>query len=298
MAQILYTRASDGCHPVHYTSDPENPTFKLHLPGDKIETYSSARQLLIAVTGHPEARHWTMDRYFKLGRYAPPDRSQGSPILDALGPGGWALGNQLVTSGGVVILKNKEPPLGIDLAARGHEVAKLLYAGFHGLMRSAGYDPQDVLQEVYKGILVRNRGKCPFDPRKSSFGHYVHMVCHCVLSNYHRRIQRYREPLCDSLPGGSSSEPLSFGEGEDKSPAVADKAIDPEVHILQEAVLSSPYHPQRQVAVRMIPYLLRYSKEDNIFDTATIADHLGVSKAVTAKALTLIRHSLRRASRN
>jgi hypothetical protein len=60
-------------------------------------------------------------------------------------------------------------------------------------MSQNGYDPEDVLQEVYKGLLVRNAGKCPWDPAKSSFGHYVHMVCGCILSNYHRKQYRIRE---------------------------------------------------------------------------------------------------------
>ena len=81
---------------------------------------------------------------------------------------------------------------GIDLAKRGHEVRKLLYAGFGFRMARAGYDPEEVLQEVYRGILVRNQGKCPFDGQKSSFGHYVHMVISCVLSNYHRKMSKHR----------------------------------------------------------------------------------------------------------
>lgn len=83
--------------------------------------------------------------------------------------------------------------LGIDLNKRGHEVRKLLFAGFGAKMARGGYDPDDVLQEIYRGILARNRGKCPFDERKSSFGHYVHMVCECVLANYHRKESRRLE---------------------------------------------------------------------------------------------------------
>jgi hypothetical protein len=79
---------------------------------------------------------------------------------------------------------------GIDLVNRGHEVRKLFYAGFMGRVARYGYDPEEVLQEVYAGLLVRNRGKCPFDVRKSSFGHYVHMVCECIISNYHRKHSR------------------------------------------------------------------------------------------------------------
>lgn len=79
---------------------------------------------------------------------------------------------------------------GIDLVKRGHEVKKLLHAGFGPYMARKGYDPDDVLQEVYKGLIARNHGKCPWDVSKSSFGHYVHMVCACVLSNYARKMRR------------------------------------------------------------------------------------------------------------
>ena len=80
--------------------------------------------------------------------------------------------------------------LGIDLENRSHEVRKLLFAGFGKKIVAMGYDPEDVLQDVYRGLLARNIGKCPWDARKASFGHYVHMVCGCILSNYHRRYDR------------------------------------------------------------------------------------------------------------
>jgi hypothetical protein len=83
--------------------------------------------------------------------------------------------------------------LGIDLAARGHEVRKLLYKGFGGRISRKGFEIEDVLQEVYKGLIARNNGKCPWDARISSFGHYVHMVCGCILSNYERKMARRRE---------------------------------------------------------------------------------------------------------
>lgn len=78
--------------------------------------------------------------------------------------------------------------LGIDLAIRGNEVRKLFYAGrFTGTLLREGIDPEEFLQEVYRGILARNLGACPWDVKKSSFGHYVHIVIRCVLSNYLRR---------------------------------------------------------------------------------------------------------------
>jgi len=92
------------------------------------------------------------------------------------------------------------PTLGIDLEARGKyaktlalEVRKILHAKFYGLMASQGYDPDEVLQEVYKGILTRNNGKCPWDVRKATFGYYVHMVIKGVLINYHRKQNRRQD---------------------------------------------------------------------------------------------------------
>jgi DNA-directed RNA polymerase specialized sigma24 family protein len=89
--------------------------------------------------------------------------------------------------------------VGIDLGGvssrsgsrtKADEVRRLLWKGFAGKMLSRGYDPEDVLQEVYRGLLVRNRGKCPWDARKSTFGHYCHLVIGCVLINYHRKVTR------------------------------------------------------------------------------------------------------------
>lgn len=90
--------------------------------------------------------------------------------------------------------------LGMDLSIRGHEVEKLFYAekrrSYTAVLLREGHDPADFLQEVYRGLLARNRGTCPWDASKSSFGHYVHIVIGCVLANYLRR-----ERLRDSREG-------------------------------------------------------------------------------------------------
>ena len=96
--------------------------------------------------------------------------------------------------------------LGIDLEKRGIEVRKLFYAAFARGLAKDGYDPEEALQEVYRGLLARNLGTCPFDVRKSSFGHYVHIVARCVLANYIRKEKRRSmhetsESML-SLPGG------------------------------------------------------------------------------------------------
>lgn len=90
-------------------------------------------------------------------------------------------------------LSGPEPSLGVDLENRAHEVRKLLFASFRGHMAVKNYDPDDVLQEIYKGLITRNNGKCPWDGRKSTFGYYVTMVIRCVLTNYHRKMSRRQD---------------------------------------------------------------------------------------------------------
>lgn len=84
------------------------------------------------------------------------------------------------------------PDKGIDLANRGVEVAKLFFAGLKNLATSGQLSLEDALQEVYKGLLIRNKGKCPWDPNKSSFSHYVHMVARQLLLNMMRKETRVR----------------------------------------------------------------------------------------------------------
>ena len=68
-----------------------------------------------------------------------------------------------------------------------------MYSGYGKVIHYNGYNAEDVLQEIYRGILARNVGKCPFDESKSSFGHYVHMVIGCILNNYHRKRNKWKE---------------------------------------------------------------------------------------------------------
>lgn len=121
-------------------------------------------------------------------------------------------------------LDKVEGLVGISLGARSDrrgvkfkadEVRKLLWRGFAGKMLSQGYDPEDVLQEVYRGLLVRNNGTCPWDGRKSTFGHYVHMVTSCVLTNYHRkqtrRIDKDAVPMAKNREGGEMADIGQWG---------------------------------------------------------------------------------------
>ncbi len=203
MDQVFYSRANDGVASGPLVVMPLDGGKYQVGQGTKSQIYATKRQLLIGLTGHPEARHWTFERYFRQGKYAPNLglNLDASPIMDLFGstmltvpkltsdPKSLRRG---LGSPTLVTVGRTRPGLGIDLRNRSGEVAKLLFAGFGRRIYSMGYDPDDVLQEVYKGLLIRNMGKCPWDITKSSFGHYVHMVCGCILSNYQRRQQRIR----------------------------------------------------------------------------------------------------------
>jgi hypothetical protein len=185
-----YARTEHGGHPV--VADLNG--FLVQWPSGSIR-YPSARRTIMALVNRapqpgPQDRDpkITFDRYFRRGSYR---RTGPTLTLDTL-----TMFSPSITVEQPVPKIRTSPDLsiarapGIDLAKRGHEVRKLFYAGFGRRVIKYGYDPDDVLQEVYKGLLVRNEGKCPFDPTKSSFGHYVHMVCGCIVSNYRRRYSR------------------------------------------------------------------------------------------------------------
>ena len=185
----FYARAKHGGHRV--IADTQG--FLVTWPSGEVRN-PSARQTIIALTNqtpiplpHLRDPKVSFNRYFRRGRYSEPTLQ--TDVLTLFSP-------EITVAAAPAIHIKSSPdlsiamPIGIDLAKRGHEVRKLFYAGYGRRVMKYGYDPEDVLQEIYQGILVRNQGKCPFDPRKSSFGHYVHMVCGCIVSNYRRRYSR------------------------------------------------------------------------------------------------------------
>lgn len=116
--------------------------------------------------------------------------------------------------------------LGIDLGARWGEVRKLFYAGgFMGTLLREGIDPEEFLQEVFAGLAVRNRGKCPWDARKSSFGHYVHIVMRGVLSNYLRKVRRAKEYVTLTATGEAPNVAAPSTHGEDDVRPTWDAAL-------------------------------------------------------------------------
>ncbi len=203
--EVLFARSEHGGHKVVPTFTPNKKVKGLEIwwPSGPVK-YPTNRQALIALvnrdpfpgTGVKDPKT-TFDRYFRTGKY----QRETYPELDVLAifrpdptlavvP---ALGTKVLKQQANELAVLPSRPLGIDLAKRGHEVRKLFYAGFARRVAARGYDPEDVLQELYKALLIRNRGKCPWDEQKSSFGHYVHMVAGCIISNYNRKFGRLEE---------------------------------------------------------------------------------------------------------
>jgi len=190
----LFARTEHGGHPVQRL---DKSKIQVTWPTGP-EEYRSARKALIALVNNepqpsPSAYdpHTTFDRYFRLGRYQR-EEPLAFDVFD-LFP---MMADELVVVKKPALIRSAgegiviSPTLGIDLSKRSLEVRKLFFAGFARRVARYGYDPEDVLQDVYMGLIARNKGICPFDASKASFGHYVHMVCGCIVSNYRRRYSR------------------------------------------------------------------------------------------------------------
>lgn len=160
---MLYTRAEHGSLPVTFSEG-------LWCLGDG-RSFARKHELLRAAAGG--RKHWSFGSYFRLS----PRLTEPVPDLTEV----WASWSPA---------PRRPRSIGIDLGKRHQEVRRLVSKGFGAKIRASGYSFEDVLQEVYLGLQVRNRGKCPFDPAKSSFGHYVWMVAECVIRNHHRKAQR------------------------------------------------------------------------------------------------------------
>ncbi len=324
---ILRARAADGGHEVRVVG-PHH--MELVLPMGEPVVFSSKRQLLLALTGGVD-RHWTFERYFRVGRHQP-TAQEALPAFDLLAEWGVdalptpskpivtpkvcrprrggtgapkAKGRQaLVTvvpeSVNAVAMalavvgqvEGDEPELGIDLVGRADEVAKLLFAGFGQWIFGSRYDPDDVLQEVYKGLLARNRGKCPWDARKSSFGHYVHMVCRGVLSNYHRKVKRRREfetsgVLGYGVDGEYGKQDVASSQTLPAAPTVYAEAsgmAEAQAALTVWLGASPKAHTQDgKMAIRILPMV-----RDG-HTRAEIADRLEVSRASVSRGLTYLR---------
>jgi len=163
-AGLLFSRYQDGARPVR----PVVGGWEV-AAGAGLRTFTTAQGLLTELTGHPTGRHWSLERYFGTGRHAPKLIGQADvfdlfPVtapttrITLLAPLAPAILAFSVPDAAISIprsVRRARPrvadllvsgPVGIDLAGRGHEVRKLLFAGFGRKIFSAGYDPHDVLQ--------------------------------------------------------------------------------------------------------------------------------------------------------
>ena len=107
--------------------------------------------------------------------------------------------------------------LGIDIAKYSEDIRLIFYKRQASSITKEGLDPEEVLQEVYKGILIRNQGTCPYDPSKSAFSTYVVMVMNCIVMNIinkHRKdSSRFQLGVEDDVSSGyTHSMSLSYTE--------------------------------------------------------------------------------------
>jgi hypothetical protein len=262
-AQIsqFWSRSEHGSRPVRIIQQGDHRWFEVGRPegSQGCQVYDSARQMLMAFYGHD--LKMTVERYFRFGKYQ--SGEEGGPVPFLFGQD--APGSKIAICGGIGDLEIvgdaalTVAELGVDLEGRYIEVRKLLMAGFGSKIRQAGLDPDDVLQEVYKGLLVRNDGRCPFDEDIASFGHYVHMVCRCILDNYLRRTGRwkYREVLGIRVLDDGGLKCVDVGEANLPSEAKpgGSEGVDFCVDRLQTWIRAEDPTERGRVAAEVVPLL-------------------------------------------
>lgn len=232
-SEILYARHEHGLHQIRVVQQPKagvRGEFEILSLGGMVQArYTSTRHLLAALTGTPRPT-MSFDQYFGRWQDHPSARLPiGGSTLDMFAVAKPVATPQRTSARRVPpvlpLTAAQASGLGIDLEKRGHEVRKLFFAGFGARIARHGYDAEEVLQEIYRGILARNRGKCPFDVKKSSFGHYVHMVCECIINNYHRRESRRREVEQVGLIAPTSMQDDAGATGTVDAASVAERTL-------------------------------------------------------------------------
>lgn len=178
----LFCRAKDGGYPVDVTETG----YVLHSPRGPLR-FETKRSLLSHITNHPRGRNWSFSRYF--GVPEDPTPVWNFPVVDS------------------------EPVRGIDLKKKYQDVKRIFFRGFQPqilALRGTGVDEEDLLQEVFLGILSRNQknGSGKFDPTRSSFSHYVHLVARSKTSQIGKKQTRWgRETPIEEIETGAFQEP-------------------------------------------------------------------------------------------
>lgn len=120
--------------------------------------------------------------------------------------------------------------LGIDLELWAADVRRIVRSVYGLRICKAGLDPDDVLSEVYRRILVANRGRSAYDPGRGAFSAYVTLQTHSALRNLVKTRDRYaRERTGMMAPDGVEVDVAQVdleAEQEDWREAILDIARD------------------------------------------------------------------------
>lgn len=226
--ETLYCRARDG----GYRVDVLEGRYLLHAPGGPFE-YNNQRALIAKITGHPRGRNWTLYRYFR----------QGTTTTD---DGAW----------GVLPQVGRKSAPGIDLREKHLDVRRLFFHGFMPRLRhsrTSVVDPEDALQDLYLAILSRNRGRGKFDPTRSSFSHYVHLVSRTTLHQSGRKQARWNREVLSDGEKDQQEEGISAPSVTDESTieGIVSHLRDGGGEVARAADLLALGHTEREIALEM-----------------------------------------------
>jgi RNA polymerase sigma factor (sigma-70 family) len=266
--------------PIKVYETPEGRSFEV-----KTKHFATLRATLAELHGTSYST-WSWGRYAGTGSYAVP--VVGEPALTIMAPTEAPLSERLQGIVFAPIVRR-----GIDLDGRYREVAKLLYKGFGAQIYANGYDFEDVLQEVYRKLVVSNQGRNPWDPTKSSFGHFVYMVCRSALYNLYRKDKKRKEHerlggykaqdgqwlAVDAADRADLADPTAEQESEDEAlHDLAQHLLDTAVGLGDQAALLAA-----DLAVQALPYVRAgYTRGE-------IARLLGLKPSVVSKGLVYMR---------
>lgn len=73
--------------------------------------------------------------------------------------------------------------LGLDLRAHWLDIRRLVYSVHGKWCLDQALDPEEVISEVARRILVANQGRSPFDPARKTAAAYIVMQSRSAVSN-------------------------------------------------------------------------------------------------------------------
>lgn len=257
---LLYTRYQHGVRPVKLTPNG----WEIQVDGS-VKHFTDPKALMQEITGNSKI---PVNRYFPQTKLTDPTEKVFKETFNLRNV---TLGRMdpLAPPVGSPLWRKPTRAVGVDLATQYMDVRRLFYAGFARSLAAKGYDPEDVLQEVCQGLLTRNVGKCPWDPAKSSLGHYVHMVTNCIVSNYIRKHKRPLEHLGESDVGSSGTT-----EGEE--------SLEHGIHLLEEVAEDFSVDLKSKQARVLRLMIEGYGRQE-------ISDMLGISPSQVSREISAIR---------